>query len=218
MVITDRLGKGVMCKALRTTTTESVARAFIRTFYRQHGLPVAIVSDRGTQFVSLIWKRICQLLGIVRRLSTAFHPQTDGATERMNQEVEKYLRTFTTYAQDDWDEQLPAAELAINNRDSASTQTSPFFLQHGYHVSPLQVHKELHAVRDAKTPVQKADAIVRKLQETVQWAQATIAVAQQKQEEHADRYRTEGISYRVGDKVWLNLRNVRTTRPSKKLD
>ena len=94
MVITDRLGKGILLEPMRTIEVRDVARMFLRTFYRQHGLPVAIVSDRGPQFVSALWKRVCQLLGIVRRLSTAYYPKTDGATERMNQTVETYLRTF----------------------------------------------------------------------------------------------------------------------------
>ena len=90
-VITDRLGKGVILEPMRTTEAQDVAALFIRTFYRHHGLPTAIVSDRGTQFTSALWKRVCQLLGIVRRLSTAYHPETDGSTERMNQTVEIYV-------------------------------------------------------------------------------------------------------------------------------
>ena len=84
MVITDRLGKGVILEPMSTIEAKDVARVFLRTFYRQHGLPAAIVSDRGSQFTSALWKRVCQLLGIVRRLSTAYHPETDGAIERMN--------------------------------------------------------------------------------------------------------------------------------------
>jgi transposase InsO family protein len=73
MVITDRLGKGILLETMRTTEAKDVTRVFLRTFYCQHGLPAAIVSDQGSQFVSTLWKRICQLLGIVRRLSTAYH-------------------------------------------------------------------------------------------------------------------------------------------------
>jgi predicted aspartyl protease len=93
-VVTDRLSKGVILEACQDMTAETVAELFVRRIYSQHGLPAAIVSDRGTQFTSLLWKRVCQLLNIVRRLSTAFHPETDGSTERMNQNVEKYVRTF----------------------------------------------------------------------------------------------------------------------------
>jgi hypothetical protein len=218
MVITDRLGKGILLETMRTTEAKDVARVFLRTFYRQHGLPAAIVSDRGSQFVSTLWKRICQLLGIVRRLSTAYHPETDGATERMNQTVETYLRTFVNSSQDNWADLIPMAELAINNRDAHSTGVSPFFLAHGYHLEPLQLKETPQDVQEPRGPIQQADRIVRQLQDAREWAQTSMAVAQQEQEEAANRTRQQAPQFRVGDKVWLDLRNVRTTRPSKKLD
>jgi transposase InsO family protein len=82
-------------------TAENTAITFLRHFCPHHGLPSAIVSDRGTQFVNALWKRICELLKIIRRLSTAWHPETDGSTERMNQFLETYLRAYTSIAQDD---------------------------------------------------------------------------------------------------------------------
>lgn len=218
MVITDRLGKGILLEPMRTIEAKDVARIFLQTFYRQHGLPAAIVSDRGTQFVSTLWKRVCQLLGITRRLSTAYHPETDGATERMNQTVETYLRTFTNGSQDNWADLIPMAELAINNRDAHSTGVSPFFLTHGYHVEPLQLEEAPRNIQEPRGPIQQADLIVRQLREAREWAQTSMAVAQQEQEEAANRTRQQAPQFRVGDKVWLDLRNVRTTRPSKKLD
>jgi predicted aspartyl protease len=217
-VITDRLGKGVILEPMRTITSQDVAALFIRTFYRHHGLPSAIVSDRGTQFVSALWGRVCQLLGIVRRLSTAFHPETDGSTERMNQTVETYVRTFVNDAQDDWVRWMPIAELSINNRDAQSTGVSPFFLLHGYHVEPVQLTEELREERTGDSPVQQADQIVRQLEKAREWAQTAMAVSQQEQEEAANRTRQQAPELRIGDKVWLNLKNVRTTRQSKKLD
>ena len=101
MVITDRLGKGVIFEDLPDIEAETVARRFIHCFYRHHGLPEAITSDRGGQFVGHLWRRICQLAGINQRLSSSYHPETDGATERMNQTLEEYIRLFCSYAQDD---------------------------------------------------------------------------------------------------------------------
>ena len=72
---------------------------------------------------------------ITWRLSTAFHPQTDGATERANQGLETYLRIFTSFQQEDWAFQLPIAMMALNSRVSQSTRLSPFFMTHGYHQS-----------------------------------------------------------------------------------
>jgi len=100
LVITDRLGKGVILEPCSSLIIEAVAETFIRVFYRYHGLLKAIISDRGPQFTGALWARVCQLLKIVRRLSTAFSPETDGSTERMNQNVEAFVRTYVDYAQE----------------------------------------------------------------------------------------------------------------------
>jgi len=218
MVITDRLGKGVMLEAMRDITAETVAKWFAKTYYRQHGLPRAIVSDRGKQFVGALWGRVCKLLGITRRLSTAYHPETDGSTERMNQTIETFLRTFVDYDQANWAGLLPHAELAINNRDATSTGVSPFFLSHGYHVEPVQLQDEVSEEGGGVSPIQTADDIVRKLRDAREYAQAVMATAQQLQEEVTNRKRDQAPEFKVGDKVWLNLQNIRTDRPTKKLD
>jgi hypothetical protein len=83
----------------------------------------------------------------------------------MNQTVETYLRIFVDYVQDDWKELLLFAELVINNRIVAATKVSPFFLEHRYHVEPLDIQGQLSDVDIAKSPIQKADVIVRKLKE-----------------------------------------------------
>jgi hypothetical protein len=74
---------------------------------------------------------INRLLGIQTRASTAFHPQTDGQTERVNQEIEQYLRIFSNHRQDDWSEWIPLAEFAYNNRVHASTCLTPFQMDNG---------------------------------------------------------------------------------------
>ena len=84
MVITDRLGKGAIFVPMPNTKTETVVRRFIERVVAYHWLPRAITSDRGSQFVSAMWTRLCEILKISRRLSTAYHPQTNGAIERMN--------------------------------------------------------------------------------------------------------------------------------------
>ena len=136
----------------------------------------------------------------------------------MNQEIETYLRTFVDYAQDDWYEMLPSAEIAICNKDAASTGVSPFFLEHGYHIQPLDLHTTLTPPSARQSPIKQADDIVRKLQDAREWAQSSMATAQQVMEEATNRKRQQAPSFKVGDKVWLNLNNIRTDRPAKKLD
>lgn len=216
MVVTDRLSKSIVLEPLRDATAEHVSRALLQSVIRHHGPPKAIVTDRGTQFTGQLWRRLCGLLRIQQRLSTAWHPETDGATERANQEVERYIRIFTTYTQDDWDELLPAAALALNNRTATTTGISPFFLTHGYHLDAIDIQEPLRA--DSQTPIARAEAIISKFREASEWAQVAMASAQEMQEKYANSHRQPSDRFKKGDKVWLRLKNVRSNRPSKKLD
>ncbi len=83
--------------------------------YACHSMPQVVISDRGLQFVSKFMKELYQMLDITPNTSTAFHPQTDGQTERVNQEIEKYLHIFVSYRQTDWSNWLPLTEFAHNN-------------------------------------------------------------------------------------------------------
>ena len=95
---------------------------FVKEVFRLCGIPNTIVSGRGPQFVSEFWKHICERLGIERRLSTAFHPQTDSQMERTNSVMEQYPQTFINYQQDDWVKWLPLTEFAANNHASETTK------------------------------------------------------------------------------------------------
>jgi len=88
----------------------------MKQIVRLHGLPHDIITDRGTLFTSDLWKETAAKLGIERRLSTAFHPQTDGQTERTHAILDQYLRAYIHYQQDDGCDYLPLAEFAYNNR------------------------------------------------------------------------------------------------------
>jgi transposase InsO family protein/predicted aspartyl protease len=218
MVITDRLFKSVIFQPMASTTSEAVADALLDCLIRHHGPPKRIVSDRGPQFVGHLWKRICTLLKIERQLSTAFHPETDGATERANQELERFLRCFTTYLQDNWKALLPLAMIAMNNRTATSTGMSPFFATHGYHIDPISINEDVPLRTSGSSPIAKGEAFVARLKEASDLAQALIASAQERQEHYANKNRRAAEHFRVGDKVWLRLKNIKTDRPMKKLD
>ena len=145
--------------------TEAVTETFIRIFYRQHRLPRAIVSDRKTQFTGVLWARVCQLLKIVRRLSIAFSPETDRSIERINQNVEAFVRTYVDYVQENWAALMPLVELAINNHDTTSTGISLFFLIYGYYVYPVELDDTEVPVRENVSLIQRGEAIVRKLRD-----------------------------------------------------
>jgi len=112
---------------------EDLADHFLRQVVRPHGLPSSMVSDRGSLFTSDFWKRVTETLGISRNLSTAFHLQMDGQTERANATLEQYLWVYCNYQQDDWERLLPIAEFCYNNTQTKTTKITPFFTNYGYH-------------------------------------------------------------------------------------
>ena len=118
-----------------TVTTISAARAthfFLNHVWKHHGLPRKVVSDRGPQFIAEFTQELYRLLGIKLAATTAYHPQGDGQTEQVNQELEQYLCLFTNQRQDDWVGLLPFAEFQYNNQVHSSTRHSPLLLNAGH--------------------------------------------------------------------------------------
>ncbi|KAI0995241.1 hypothetical protein K3495_g12940 [Podosphaera aphanis] len=132
----------------------------------------------------------------------------------MNQEVITYLRAYISYAQDDWAKLLPSAMVAINNRDSSKTGFSPFFLTHGYHIDPIQ--RRIPSSTSSKDPKARANAFVNRLYDGQELARAAMITAQHIMEQNANRHRKPADKLKVGDKVWLNLKNVTTPQLKKK--
>ena len=134
MVVVDRFTKMGHFITLRgESTAKDCADAFIKNVWKLHRLPDEIVSDRDTRWTSEFWKNLCEIIGIKRNLSTAFHPQSDGQTKCLNQTLEPYLRTFINYNQNDWNQLLPLAKYAYNNLVTAPKKMSPFYANYGYH-------------------------------------------------------------------------------------
>jgi transposase InsO family protein len=134
LIILDRLTKmAIYLPTTKRVTAEDLARLYVQHVFSKHGIPKTIVSDRGTQFDSAFWREFIKILGADSRYSTAYHPQTDGQTERVNQELESYLRSYISFLQDDWVDYLPMAEFARNNSVNSTTKVTPFFANHGYH-------------------------------------------------------------------------------------
>ena len=115
------------------TTTEATTQVLLQNVWKLHGLPSSLTPDRGPQFILGVWKNLCKILGIFANLSMSFHLETDRQSEIANQEMEKHLRTFVNYQQDDWVDKLPMAEFAVNNNNFLSTRLSPFFASRGLH-------------------------------------------------------------------------------------
>ncbi|MBW0548359.1 hypothetical protein O181_088074 [Austropuccinia psidii MF-1] len=128
LVIVDRFSKmAVFIPTMSSITSLDFSHLFINDMFSKHGLPSRVVSDRVSLFAYSFWTNLCQQLKISRDLSTAYHPETDGLTERVNQIPEQYLQIYVCYHQDDWNTWLPLAEFDYNNSDHSSTKQSPFF-------------------------------------------------------------------------------------------
>jgi len=116
LVVIDRLTKmSHFIPCSKDLDARQFANLLMKEIVRLHGLPHDIITDSGTLFTSDLWKETTGKLGIERRLSTAFHPQTDRQTERTNAILEQYLRAYINHQQDDWCGYLPLAEFAYNN-------------------------------------------------------------------------------------------------------
>jgi len=127
LVVVDRLTKMVyFIPTTEKTSAEGLARLFRDNVWKLHGLPESIVSDRGPQFAAGIMQKLNRMLGIKSKLSMAFHSQTNGQMERVNQELEQYLRIFIDHRQKQWPDWLGTAEFAYNNKMYSSTKVSPF--------------------------------------------------------------------------------------------
>ena len=211
--IIDRFTKEchhVGCTATEeSTSTEVAVDIMLREVYKHHGLLESIISDRGPQFISTMWKSLCRRLGIEVLLSLAWHPETDGQTERANQDVERHLRTFCSYMQDDWMRWLPIAKFNDNNSESAATKVTPFFANKGFHlrISIGPKGTEYTTARE-RWQVARAENISNQMADILRF---TREQAQDFQERTVNRVNE-------GRKVYLSSKNIRTMRPCKKLD
>jgi len=221
LVIVDRLTKKKKFIPIASMTTDALVAAFVEYVWCEEGFSEEIVSDRGSQFVSQFWKRLCQRLGVKPKFPSAHHPQTDGQTENANSYLKQYLRSYVNYEQGNWALFLPMAEFKANSSVSSTTGKSPFFVTKGYHPSsgiepPAPSRAPLLA--SARNENLNADAfadLIKALQEelrkSMQWAQS-------KQGEYANEGRSPAPSFKVGDRVVQGTRNLRTRRPSASLD
>ena len=142
MVVVDSLSKCAhFIPTTTTVTSEGSTQLYLNHVWKLYGLPHCVVSDQGLQFVSKLTKEVYHLLGIELASSTSYHPQSDGQTEWVNQELEQYLCLFTSKRQDNWSDLLVLVEFSYNNHIHSSTQQTPFMIDTGQH---LQMGFEPH--------------------------------------------------------------------------
>lgn len=212
-VVIDRLTKMAhFIPCYESMSSEDLADLYLLHVFRLHGLPSSITSDRGSTFASAFTRRLHELLGITTRLTTAYHPQANGQTERTNQTLETYLRSFISYQQDDWVTLLPLAEFAFNNATSDSTQKSPFFANYGYDPRfDLVSSSGASSVPAAEAYQDRLRSIHEELRLELEHANLDMA-------RFYDQHAARPPSLANGDWVMLRRRNLKTRRPSDKLD
>ena len=212
MVVTDMLSKRAHALPCHSDIDSvGVARLFYRHIWKLHGVFQAVRSDRGTQFVSEFTEELYRLLGIRMNTSTAHHPQTDGQTERVNQEVEQYLRVFCNFRQDDWDELLPSWEFTFNNSVHAATQQTPFVLDTGR--NPRMGFEP----RQPPSRLPEVNRFVAGMKESLEEAKAAIVKAKEEQARYYNRRRAPAPTFAAGDLVWLDASDINQARPARKL-
>ena len=220
-VVVDRFSKMLhISPTTSKVTAADTAQLFFERVFAAHGLPKEVISDRGPQFSGHFWRELCARFSVKPALSTAFHPQTDGQTERMNRVIEDTLRHFVGPRQDAWDELLPYVEFAINNSKSAATGHTPFFLNYGRHpVTPLTWHlpalqAEAPSHRAAVAALRAEDRLPQvlqftaRLEEALQRARKSLAAAQDRAKQWADSRRST-LNFSPGDLVLLATKNLR---------
>lgn len=212
-VFVDRFSKmALFAPTFNQVDAVGTVDLFFKHVFCLFGLPQDIVSDRGVTFTSKFTQAMLKSLDVKQKLSTAFHPQTDGQTERVNSVLEQYLRCYVNYQQSDWSKLLPIAQFAYNNAKHSSTNTTPFYAVYGYHPRLSVV---LPRSNKDHTP---ADLRITNLHELHENMKFHIAQAQEKHQEFYNRKVIEGPKFNIGDKVWLSSSNLKSQRPTPKLD
>ena len=203
VVFVDRLTKMAHFVPTKTAiSTEELAKVFVDTVVKLHGVPSSVVTDRDARFTSEFYQQFCNILKTKQRMSTAFHPQTDGQTERMNRVLEETLRHYVSAKQDDWDKFLGLAEFAINNAKNESTGQSPFYMMYGQHPNlPSFVTPDGKLVPAVKT-------FTNDMQAVLDLARQSIRAAQDRQAAYYNKGR-EHVTFIPGQQVLLSTKNLR---------
>jgi hypothetical protein len=192
-------------------TAEQLGHSICDRVIRHHGMPKTIISDRDKLFTSNYWATLMAAIGTQRKLSTSFHPETDGQTERTNRTLKQYLRTYVNHRQDNWVSLLPMAQIAYNNKVSESTGKTPFFANHGRH--PHLFERTLPGPKAEKALVNTAN-----MKATYDEMRQKISSAQESSSRYANKKRKTAPQLKRGDKVYLLTSNFRTKRPNRSLD
>jgi transposase InsO family protein len=210
LVVVDKFSKqGHFIATQKTVNAEKTARLLLQHVVKHHSLPRAIVSDRDPRFTSDMWKELWQGTGTELRMSSSYHPQTDGQTERLNRVLETGLRLYCNASRTDWDECLHLVEAFYNSSVHESTGKTPFEMNGTVWTDAATLALQSPVMTQVHN--QKAEDVLSQLR--LVWTEARRAMmrSQEKQKKYADEKRREE-QYEVGDLVMLSLRHLGKTK------
>jgi len=208
LVVVNRLTKIVyFIPTTEKMSAEGLARLFRDNVWKLYGLPKSIISDRGPQFVIGLMQELNEMLGIKSKLSMVFYPQTDGQIERVNQELEQYLRMFIDHRQEQWPEWLGTAEFAYNNKAHSSTRTLPLKANYGQDPRIGFKGRKKGKYAGAEKFIEKMKEIQEETKAAL--AKAALGKAQADMKKYADKKRSDIEEYKVGDLVILSTKDLK---------
>ena len=211
-IMVDKLTKRLyLAPCTSSVTAVDAAELLFQNVIRYQGVPSTVLSDRGSQFTSAFFRSVCAQLNIQQNLTTAYHPQTDGQSERAVRTVTDALRCFAL-DYPDWTKVLPAIEFAYNNSVNPSTGFSPFFLCYGEN-PPSPPAMDLRRL-ELTNPCQAAVDFAAATQGAIELAQQRLLQAQERQKKYADEHRRP-LEFKVGDEVYLSTENLPLAAPRK---
>lgn len=208
LVITDYFTKWVEVVALPDQTALSTCKALVERIINYHGPPRVIVTDRGTNFTSKLFKYLCEALRIKHCTTTSYHPQSNGLTERFNRTMMEMLRKCTKDGYEDWEEMLGHVAFAYRHSVNASTHETPYFLNHGRDaVMPIDTFLTPYS-NEPITPQDYKSLTMKRLFDAFQLVRQNLEKAMRQQKKQYDK-RAKDFEYQVGDKVLLDVRAIK---------
>ncbi len=226
LMMINRLTK--MYHYISCTTTEESTNAektiwlLINHVWKLHELSSTIISDRDSQFVSLIWKFVCKILRIDVKLSIAFHSETNDQSEIVNQKMKHYLRNYCNYQQNDWFEWLSIIEFVSNEITSTFTELSIFMTNYEFEsrmsFDSLNTETNNRLSDRKRILTQRAVIIIEKMKDVWNFIKKKLANAQKMQKKHADKHKTSSFEYQIENMMWLFTKNIKIERSFRKLN
>jgi hypothetical protein len=201
----------IFLPCLKTITGEGIAHLYVQHIFPHFGVPRRVISDRDPRFTGKFMRELCKQLRIEQNISSAYHPQTDGQSERTNQWLEQYLRIYGNFQQNDWASLLPLAQFVHNAWPSEVTKVTPFDLLMGHTPNVWQT-KTTSTLPDLARRKEWLLVTRDRAQEAIKKAQKMVMKRNVKQ-----KGRRAYEPYKEGDLVWLDGKNLRTSHPTQKL-